>query len=434
MLKAGLALAALVAAQGWTAEQDHRAMLDRLGIAELRRGPSGDPKAPNAANVDPALANPHPDWPALMTMRDGRRVTSAAMWRRERRPEIATLFEREVVGRIPAGIPAVAWSAAAPTRLTLAGAAATSQRLSGQVGSVTIDAALILPEARRGRVPVLVMLAPPRWVSWDSDPRVATIVAAGWGAVLLDPASVQADNGAGLRSGIVGLATGGRARAPDEWGALRAWGWGASRVLDYLLTRRKVDPKAIGVEGVSRYGKAALVAAAFDERFAMALIGSAGEGGTSPYRRNFGEALENLAGAGQHHWMAGNFLKYAAEAGPAGRRTAADLPVDAHMLIALVAPRLAFISYGVPERGDALWLDQQGSYMATIAAGQAWTLLGARDLGRGHDYRTAVMPPVNTPLLDGRLAWRQHDGGHTDAPNIAHFIAWADRQLGRPGK
>ena len=108
-------------------------------------------------------------------------------------------------------------------------------------------------------------------------------------------------------------------------------------------------------------------------------------------------------------------------------KNAGDLPVDAHELIALCAPRLTFISYGIPEKGDAKWLDQQGSYMATVAAEPVFRLLGAKDLGIAEDYRTAKMPPVNSGLLNGDLAWRQHDGGHTDAPNWKYFIAWADK-------
>jgi hypothetical protein len=100
--------------------------------------------------------------------------------------------------------------------------------------------------------------------------------------------------------------------------------------------------------------------------------------------------------------------------------------VDAHELIALCAPRLTFISYGVPEKGDAKWLDHQGSFMAAVAAQPVFRLLGDKDLGVKEDYRTAGMPGVNVGLLDGQLAWRQHDGGHTDAPNWRYFIPWAD--------
>ncbi len=242
---------------------------------------------------------------------------------------------------------------------------------------------------------------------------------------MLDTNSIQADNGAGLTRGIIGLVNKGQPRKPDDWGALRAWGWGASRALDYLGTRPEVDAGHVGIEGVSRWGKAALVTMAFDPRFYMVLVGSSGEGGAKPSRRNFGEAVESLTGSGEYHWMAGNFLKYG------GPLNAGDLPVDAHDLIALCAPRLTFISYGVPAQGDAKWLDHQGSYMATVAAGVAWKLLGAKDLGVGNDYRTAVMPPVLTGQLDGQLAWRQHDGGHTDAPNMASFVKWADGNMGR---
>ena len=179
-----------------------------------------------------------------------------------------------------------------------------------------------------------------------------------------------------------------------------------------------VDAKHVGIEGVSRYGKAALVTMAFEPRFAMVLVGSSGEGGAKLHRRNFGEAVENLTGSGEYHWMAGNFLKYGAAESTFGSKNAGDLPVDAHELIALCAPRPTFISYGIPEKGDANWLDQQGSYMATVAAGPVFRLLGAKDIGVTDDYRTAKMPPVNTGLLDGELAWRQHDGGHDDRSEL----------------
>jgi len=136
--------------------------------------------------------------------------------------------------------------------------------------------------------------------------------------------------------------------------------------------------------------------------------------------------VESLAGSGEYHWMAGNYLEYAAEDATFGRKTAADLSVDSHELIALCAPRLIFISYGVPEKGDAKWLDHEGSFMAAVAAQPVFRLLGAKDLGVPGDYHAAKMPPVNAGLLDGELAWRQHDGGHTDAPNVKYFIKWAD--------
>jgi hypothetical protein len=265
----------------------------------------------------------------------------------------------------------------------------------------------------------------------DGDPpNTWELIAAGWGFVTIDPQSIQADNGAGLTRGIIGLVNRGQPRTPDQWGSLRAWGWGAGRGLDYLATDPAVDAKHVGIEGVSRYGKAALVTMAFDQRFAMVLVGSSGKGGATPLRRSFGEAVESLTSDGEYHWMAGNFLKYGASEASFGSKTPGDLPVDSNELIALCAPRLTFISYGIPEKGDAQWLDQRGSFMATVAASPVFTLLGAKGLGVDEDYHTAKMPPVNDGLLDGHLAWRQDDGGHTDAPNMKYFIQWVDKAIG----
>lgn len=305
-----------------------------------------------------------------------------------------------------------------------------SKKLVGHVDNrayplidVNINIVLVLPRNVKGPVPVLISLGS------LSLPTTEQLLAAGWGYCTLEPKSIQADDGAGLTRGIIGLVNQGQSRQPEDWGALRAWAWGASRALDYLETEPRVDAKRVGIEGVSRYGKAALVAMAFDRRFAVALIGSSGKGGATLQRRVFGEAVENLAGSREYHWMAGNYLKYAAAEAEFGEKTGCDLPVDSHQLIALAAPRPTFISYGIPEKGDTKWLDQLGSYKATVAAGEVYMLLGAKDLGVGNDYITARMPPVLTGLLDGELAWRQHDGGHTDGPNFQYFIPWASRHL-----
>ena len=220
----------------------------------------------------------------------------------------------------------------------------------------------------------------PPQLNADGDlPNTWQLIAAGWGFALLDPASIQADDGAGMTRGIIGLVNKGQPRKPEDWGALRAWGWGAGRALDYLANRHFRRRKHVGIEGVSRYGKAALVTMAFDQRFAMVLVGSSGKGGATPLRRNFGEAVESLTG-GEYYWMAGNFLKYGASDATFGSKTPGDIPVDSNELIALCAPRLTFISYGVPEKGDAHWLDHQGSFMATVDASRVFTLLGVKAL------------------------------------------------------
>ena len=411
----------------WTAQQDHQNMMDQLGIKALRPGPSGRPEAPNQANYDESKANPYPDLPDPLTLKNGKKVTTALMWWEQRRPEIVEDFEREVYGRVPKNAPKITWKVINGWVSMDGIQAIATKELVGHADnsaypgiSVDIQMKLVTP-AGRGPVPVMMMFS-----GRGANPMaVEQLSKYGWGYATINPVSVQADNGAGLTQGIIGLANHGRPRKPDDWGALRAWAWGASRGLDYLQTDKDVDARHVGIEGVSRYGKAALVAMAFDPRFAVVLVGSSGEGGAKLHRRNFGEAVENLTGAGEYHWMAGNFLKYGASDAAFGSKTAADLPVDAHELIALCAPRLTFISYGSPEHGDAPWLDQKGSFMATVAAGPVFRLLGAKDLG------TTVMPPINTGLLDGRLAWRQHDGGHTDGPNWQYFVPWAGKFFGR---
>jgi hypothetical protein len=221
-----------------------------------------------------------------------------------------------------------------------------------------------------------------------------------------------------LTQGIIGLCNKGQPRKPDDWGALRAWAWGASRSLDYFETDKSVDARRVGLEGHSRMGKAALGAMAYDQRFAIAYISSSGAGGAGLYRRNFGERLENVAGTREYHWMAGNFLKYA------GPRTPGDLPVDSHELVAMCAPRLVFISGGAT-KGDG-WADAQGMFLAAVGAGPVYKLLGRKDMG------TSEFPPIGTPLISGEIGFCQHTGGHTDGPNWPVFLQFARRYLMEP--
>jgi hypothetical protein len=446
---------------------DHQNMMDQLGIKALRPGPSGTETAPNHANYDAATANPFPNLPDVLTLKNGKKVTTPAMWWNQRRPEIVEDFDREVLGRVPRNVPKVTWSVTRTANAMVGDRPVIGKQLVGHVDNsvdpditVDIQMTLVVPADAKGPVPVMIMFgggtalpgdpapagrggfggrgpapgaaAAPAAPPVPADPPSTTqLIADGWGYASLNPTSVQADNGAGLTKGIIGLVNKGQFRKPEDWGSLRAWAWGAARGLDYLETDKTVDAKHVGIEGVSRYGKAALVTMAYDQRFAVVLIGSSGEGGAKLHRRNWGEAVENLTGSGEYHWMAGNFLKYGASEASFGSKNAGDIPVDAHELIALCAPRLTFVSYGVPEKGDAKWLDHQGSFMAAIAAQPVFRLLGAKDLGRTDDYHTEKMPEVNVALMDGQLAWRQHDGGHTDGPNWKYFIPWVDKNFGR---
>lgn len=475
--------------QTFTAQQDHDNMKKQLGITELRPGPSGNDAAPNHANYDESIANPCPLLPEVLTLQNGKKVNTAEQWWKQRRPELIEAFEKEVYGRIPKNVPKVTWTVSITDREFVGRTPVIAKQIIGTVDnsaypliSVNINMILVVPTNVKGPVPVLMMFGRPSFpapaqpsledleklnatfktMMINTNPEMKAIfekypayspitrlpvpnpfapapvgdlspteqlLAAGWGYVTIDPASIQADNGAGLTRGIIGLVNQGQPRKPEDWGALRAWSWGAARGLDYLETDTLVNAKKVGIEGVSRYGKAALVTLAFEPRFAIGLIGSSGKGGTTLHRRVFGEAVESLTGSGEYHWMAGNYLKYGTATSSFGAKTACDLPVDSHELIALCAPRPTFISYGIPEKGDARWLDQNGSYMATIAAGSVFKLLGAKDLGVSNDYTKEQMPSMLTDMLNGELAWRQHDGGHTDGPNFKYFIPWANKVL-----
>lgn len=429
----GLAAPAAAQQQDYTAANaDRQAMLDTLGIKEIRPGADGfDPKAPNAVNYDEAKAGT-PDLPPLMRLNDGHPVRNSKDWDR-RRKEIVELFDREIYGRVPLTAPKITWNLVKEEKATEAGIPVTRRWLDGVAdnaawpqASATIKLRYTLPDSA-ARVPVMLSFGFPEGFKFPGPPRPADpgppyteqLLKRGWGYAVVVANSIQADNGGELKTGVIGIALRGRPRTPEDWGVLRAWAWGASRAREALASDAKVDARRIGIEGLSRYGKAALVTMAYDPAFAIGFIGSSGAGGAALYRRNFGERMGNLAAGGEYHWFAGNFLKYA------GPRTEFDLPIDAHMLIALSAPRPLFIGAGTVDTGDG-WVDPKGNFLATAAASPAWTIRGARGLS------ATDFPPPLTPVTDGDLAFRQHRGGHNNRDNWPSFIDFAVRELGPP--
>jgi len=465
--------AAMLAAQAAT-QEDRQKMMELLHITQLRPGKNGsNPQAPNYANYDEATANPYPKLPDPLVLKNGKRVTSAKVWWNQRRPEIVEDFDREVYGRVPKVTPKVKWEVVNSTKGTNGDIPTITKTLLGHVDNssypaVTVDiqVSLTTPSNATGPVPVVMQFgfaggfgaglgaargaapgaaqipgrgaaptagtpapapaAPaaaagrgmgfpgagrgPSGPTWQQQ-----VLAKGWGYATINPGSIQADNGAGLRQGIIGLCNKGQFRKADDWGALRAWAWGASRALDYFETDKSVDARHVALEGHSRYGKATLVAMAYDQRFWTAYVSSSGEGGAKLHRRNWGEIVENVAAASEYHWMAGNFLKYA---GPLNWN---DLPVDSHELVAMCAPRPVFISGGATN-GDG-WVDAKGMFLAAAGAGPVYKLLGKKDMG------TTEFPPIETPLVDGDVAFRQHSSGHTDAPNWPTFLTFASRYV-----
>jgi hypothetical protein len=401
-------------------QEDRQKMMDLLKITSLRQGANGsNPQAPNYANYDESKANPYPNLPDPLVLNNGKKVTTARAWWDQRRPEIVELFDREIYGRAPKVTPKVTWEVIKTTNESNGDVPVITRLLLGHVDNsadpdikVDIQLALTTPANAAGPVPVIMEFGFAPGPTWQQQ-----VLAKGWGYAELVPASIQADNGAGLTKGIIGLVNKGQNRKPDDWGALRAWAWGASRALDYLETDKAIDAKRVGIEGHSRYGKATVVTMAYDQRFAIAFVSSSGEGGAKLHRRNWGELVENVAAANEYHWMAGNFLKYA---GPLNWN---DLPVDSHELVALCAPRPVFLSAGATQ-GDG-WVDAKGSFLAGVGAGPVYRLLGKKDLG------VTEFPPIETTLIDGDVGFRQHTSGHTPAPNWPVFITFAERYFSK---
>jgi hypothetical protein len=404
--------------------EDHQLMLKELDIESLRPGPSGNPDEPNAANSDEAKVSEY-TLPDLLVFKNGSKVTSVSEWE-QRRLEIIENFDAEVYGRYPEEIPNVDWKVISRKDSVIGEYSVQIEELLGVVDNsaypeivVEIEMTLTLPKNTNTPVPVILKF------DWSfpagfnpgpeqENPWQEQLLAKNWGYASLIPTSYQADNGAGLREGIIGLINKGQPRKLDDWGVLKAWAWGAGMAMDYFETHPQIDAGKVAIEGLSRYGKAAMVTMAYDDRFAIGFIGSAGAGGTKILRRNFGEQVENLAASGQYHWFAPNFIKYA---GPLETK---DLPVDAHHLIALAAPRPVFISTGDP-KVEGNWVDAKGMYLAGVHASPAYEIYGEKGLSK------TEFPQVGEFLSQGKLVFRTHEGGHTVVPNWPYFIEFAKR-------
>ena len=434
--------------QHLTAEQDRARLLGLLGLAEsdLRPAPVPDARSPKAANYDEAKANVYLKLPDPLVFKNGQPVKTATDWTKRRR-EIREDFDREVLGRSPGPMPVVEWHVTSTVHEKYGGVDVITKRLAGRVGpwmntsiKFDIDLLLTVPAHAAGPVPVIMELAFTKDFElatkgpldsylptpWGVDGR--PVVQRGWGFAILNPVSYQKDDGSGLTEGIIGLSNRGQTRKLDDWGVLKAWAWGAEQARHYFEMDKTVDAKQVGLVGHSRFGKAVLVTMAYEYReFAVGYISSSGEGGAKLYRHIYGETIPNLASASLYHWFDGNFLRYA------GKLNAGDLPVDNHELIALCAPSPLFIGGGsdagdgyANPNGDA-WADPRGMFLAEVAAGPVYRFLGAKDLG------TAEYPPAGTALIKGALAFRQHEGGHTPAPNWPYFLEFAARYLHAPG-
>jgi hypothetical protein len=396
-------------------EADYHLTLARLGITSMRPGADGyNRQAPNAVNYEESRAGPSSPAPPLFTVSH----PTAQWWRQARRPQLIQLLQDEMYGRVPANAPRITWKLASEKHEVRNGIAVdTRSYRGGSPGTpIAIELTETVPEMAR-RVPLVLELGFPegfrfRGFPAPADPWTAQLLRRGWAYAIIVPYTVQPDDGAGLKEGVIGAAAGGKPRGLHDWGALRAWAWGASRALDLFERDRRLDTRHVAVEGLSRYGKAALVTMAFDTRFSLGFIGSSGAGGAKPLRRDFGERLENLTASGEYHWFAPEFLRYG------GPKTVNDLPFDASTLIAVVAPRPLFISAG--NLKDDGWVDPYGSFVAARGASPAYRLLGVPGLVG------EMKPQINETRAGGCIAYREHDAGHTTGPNWPAFLVFAE--------
>jgi hypothetical protein len=365
-------------------------------------------KTGHVSNYDEAKV-PAYSLPDPLVMANGARVADAAAWRTRRRPEILKMYATEIYGRIPANTPKMTWEVT-ETDAAAKGGSATMRRVVGRIGTAAdaprVNMMVYTPAQAKGPVPLILIVnfggGPPvagrPQMAFSDPPVAAEILGRGWGYAMVGYQDIQPDRLNTFNEGVIGVTSrGGPLPAADEWGAISAWSWGVSRIIDYFETDKSIDAKKIAVQGHSRIGKTALWASALDERIAAVYASCSGEMGAALARRDWGETVDDMA-QNFPYWFAGNFQKYA------GRWN--DMPVDAHMLIALSAPRPVFITGGTADQ----WADPVGEFLAGVAAGPVYRLLGKQDLG------TTKIPSLDTPLTKGDVGWHYHTGGHAATP------------------
>jgi hypothetical protein len=392
----------------------------------IRRAPTG-----HVSNYDESKVGNY-TLPDPLVLADGQPVLDAQTWFVLRRRELLKLYDDNIYGAIPANAPKATYTVVKTDAHALDGLAMHEDvriQFGDGTNALTAHLNIYLPAASTKPVPVLLQVVffsnPPfpdgitdtastnsgRRPGFSEAGPITNIFAHGYGYATFRYTDIQPDNSNTFHSGVIALTLqpGETKPAPDKWGTISAWAWGASRVLDYLETDPLVDSKHVALIGHSRLGKTVLVAGARDPRFALIFSSCAGEMGSSLARRDYGETVDDMAA--NFPWQfADNFQKYAGHWN--------DMPVDTHMIIALNAPHPIFISGGTQDQ----WADPRGEFLAAVAAGPVYRLVGRQDLG------TTDGPPLDTPLITGDLGFHYHTGGHTiTASDWKAFLDFADK-------
>ena len=390
--------------------------------------PANDVVAGIPVNYDESKAGTY-TLPDPLIMANGQRVKNARQWFKKRRPEILSLFEEHQYGKVPprpAGLSFNVFDRGTPA---LDGAAIRKQVTVYFTNDTTdhkMDILIYIPANATKPVPVFfnVGFMPNATVTDDPgikaglmrDPKgnlvpvqgkggfgrmdVNQFLSQGIGFATVNYSEIEPDFADGIKYGIRGyyLKEGQDYPAPDEWGAISAWSWGLSRAMDYLETDPLIDAGKVALFGVSRLGKTVLWTGARDRRFGIVIASCSGEGGAALSRRNYGENIDHMTHPTRYFYQfAANWRNY--------KDNPSLSPVDAHMLVALIAPRPLLLQTGTTDN----WSDPKGEFLSAVAAGPVYELLGKKAL------ETDVWPEAGVPILND-LGYFMHEGGHGSMP------------------
>jgi hypothetical protein len=371
--------------------------------------------------------------PDPLTANDGTKITTAKAWMSKRRPEIVKLFEEQQYGRAPGKPADLAFEVQDAGTPAFGGKAMRKQvkiTFTKDKSGPSIQLLIYTPAAAKKPAPVLLVMgwgangaavddpgviSNPVWSPKEKkrNPYVPAAGGRGFGRLNVQPlldaglgvatfnyGDVDPDDLDAIQGGIraLYLKPGAALPAPDEWGSIAAWGWGISRVIDYMETDKAIDAKRIAIHGVSRLGKTVMWAGAHDTRVAATIASCSGEGGAAVSRRNYGETIAHLTAPTRYPYQfAINYAKWGGFPDKA--------PMDGNLLVALHAPRPLLLQTGTTDN----WSDPKGEFIAAVDAGKVYKLLGKQDLG------TDVIPAPNTPILHD-LSYLMHEGGHGTIP------------------